>query len=194
MEIQQLSKKICLLVEGYSGLKAVVRPAQKEDFEALENDLSEDDRLELGSTWRRDWRTELHATMANSRHALIGRMEGLPGFVVFGNTEVTRDVDLVWMLQSASFAEAARAALGPKLAYIFKQSIRAVMNAMLQEKEAVINFIPVTQTRNIRWLRQQGFEFYGSPTTDYDGFVMFGMGPLMPALSLNERLWEAMLG
>jgi hypothetical protein len=171
-----------------------VRIATHQDFELLEEKISNAEKEELGSTWRRDWRAELHSTRKNSLHAFVGSIEGVEGFLVFGATRVARNVCLIWMLQTASFADSARNAMGHRISFMLRGCVQAYTAVLLDEYAAVFNVIAKRYVGNIRWLRQQKLDFYESPDKAYEDFLMFGKGRLMPRVASDIQTWKGMLG
>lgn len=171
-----------------------VRPATHRDFKLLEEKISNGEKDELGSTWRKDWRAELDATERNSLHAFVGSIDGVEGFLIFGATRVARNVCLIWMLQTASFADSARNAMGHRISFMLRGCVETYTTALLNEYGAVFNVIAKKHARNIRWLRQQKLDFHESPVKEYEDFLMFGKGRLMPRVASDIQTWKGMLG
>lgn len=174
--------------------RATVRPATHQDFEYLAAHLGDGEKEELGSTWRGDWRAELQATENNALHALVGSIEGVEGFLLFGATRFAGNVCLIWMLKTASFADSARKLLGHRISFLLRGGVEIYTSILLRKDDAVFNTIAKKHTGNIRWLRQQKLDFHDSPLAAYEDFLMFGRGRVMPAVASSARAWKALLG
>jgi hypothetical protein len=70
---------------------------------------------------------------------------------------------------------------------------RGMIGLFLEHYSALFNFIPSSQARNIRWLKQGGFEFFEHDDIDSD-LLFFGQGHGVTMLAADAHLWTTCLG
>ena len=170
-----------------------VTPVTATHFDLIAGDISAADRHDLGRTWRQDWREELRATLENATEAYMFHNDDFPFAGVFGVTAQREGLAMAWMLQSATFLNGAEAALGPGWPVKFTAMTRQRMRQFLADYGTFFNFIPVSQTRNIRWLTGCGFTFHTHPEIETD-MRLFTLGPDGDRIAADPAFWADYLG
>ena len=112
---------------------------------------------------------------------------------LLGRAEHTEGLAMAWMLQSATFLNGAEAALGPGWPVKFTAMTRQQVGQFLIDYGTFFNFIPVSQTRNIRWLTGCGFTFHTHPEIEAD-MRLFTLGPDGDRIAADPAFWAAYLG
>lgn len=100
---------------------------------------------------------------------------------------------MAWMLQSATFLNGAEAALGHGWPVKFTAMTRQQVRQFLIDYSTFFNFIPVSQTRNIRWLTGCGFTFHTHPEIETD-MRLFTLGPEGDRIAADPAFWADYLG
>ena len=174
--------------QGYSADTATM-----EHYPMFEGDLDDADEYELSRTHYQDWRKALQATFLSKGAKFVVKSEQHEGALIFGVTPFPGDIGRIWMLQSRLFVIEAYKAHGRGLPYKMGSVTSAMIDLFLWHHPALFNFIPRSQTRNIRWLQQGGFQFFHRTDIDTD-IVFFGQGDGVEALAANTGLWDSCLG
>ena len=112
---------------------------------------------------------------------------------LLGHAEHTEGLAMAWMLQSATFLNGAEAALGPGWPVKFTAMTRQQVRQFLIDYGTFFNFIPVSQTRNIRWLTGCGFTFHTHPEIETD-MRLFTLGPEGDRIAADPAFWADYLG
>lgn len=169
------------------------RAASGELFPMFENDLDEADKYELGRTRHNDWRKELYDTLNSDGSTFCVTSDLHQGALIFGVTPFQGNAGRMWMLQSKSFVGEATSVHGLGLVHKMGSATRAMIEVFVRHHSPLFNFIPRSQTRNIRWLKQGGFQFFEHPSLQTD-ILFFGLGEKVKDLARNEQLWVSCLG
>ena len=112
---------------------------------------------------------------------------------LLSHAEHTEGLAMAWMLQSATFLKGAEAALGPGWPVKFTAMTRQQVRQFLIDYGTFFNFIPVSQTRNIRWLTGCGFTFHTHPEIETD-MRLFTLGPEGDRIAADPAFWADYLG
>ena len=162
-------------------------------IDLLESDLNEADRYDLGRTWRNNWREELYATLGNSTSTFIFSSAHHRGFAVFGVNAVMPGCAQIWLLQSQSFSQDISRERGSDWPHQFVLMNRAVIDRCLLRYSLLFNFISGRQSKNIRWLKSCGFEFF-SRCDISDDMLLFCRGNSTQQFAAEEKIWRGFLG
>jgi hypothetical protein len=170
-----------------------VKHVTAEDFDEIADGISPADRYDLGRTWRNDWRAELRATLQNASEAYMFHRREFPFAGVYGVTAQGHGKALIWLLQSETFLTGAEAVLGVGWAVRFTAATRDQLAEFIADYGTLFNFIPVSQTTNIRWLKGCGFTFHTHPDIETD-MRLFTLGPDGDRLAGDTDFWANYLG
>ena len=186
MNIEQIVKVV-------SPLNVKVEIANKSHLALFENDLNENDRYDLGRTWRNDWRGELYATLENSSPIFIFSSDLHRGVAMFGLNVVMPGCAQIWLHQSRSFVDGALQHGGDLWAHQFVAMNREIVDLCCRRNLLLFNFISAGQSDNIRWLKKCGFEFVCRQDGSSD-LLLIGRGEGFHQFSEDIKLWRAFLG
>lgn len=167
--------------------------ASTEMYPLFEADLDDADKYELGRTRHQDWRKELFDTLNSNGSTFCVNSPDHGGALIFGVTPFPGNAGRMWMLQSKSFVGEASRLHGYGLPHKMGATTRAMIHLFLKYHDPLFNFIPKGQVRNIRWLKQGGFEFYEHPSLETD-IIFFGQGSDVKDLAHDRRLWISCIG
>lgn len=167
--------------------------ASTEMYPLFENDLDAADKYELGRTRHQDWRKELYNTLNSKGTTFCVTALNHGGAIIFGVTPFPENAGRMWMLQSKSFVMEAAGAHGRALPHKMGAVTQDMITLFLQHHSPLFNFIPSRQTRNIRWLKQGGFQFFKHPNLETD-ILFFGQGNAVECLAANKNLWQSCMG
>jgi hypothetical protein len=181
-------------------VQAILKPqgyaaqyASTEMFPLFENDLDDADKYELGRTHHQDWRKELHDTLDSAATTFCVTSADHGGALIFGVTPFPGNAGRMWMLQSRSFVAEAGRVYGARFAHKMGAISQGMIALFLQHHTPLFNFIPGSQTRNIRWLKLGGFAFFRHPHMQTD-ILFFGQGAGVETLAADQRIWASCLG
>lgn len=167
--------------------------ASTEMYPLFESDLDAADKYELGRTRHQDWRKELYDTLNSKGTTFCVTSPNHGGAIIFGVTPFPGNAGRMWMLQSKSFVLEAAGIHGRALPHKMGAVTRDMIALFLQHHSPLFNFIPSSQTRNIRWLKQGGFLFYEHPKVETD-IYFFGQGDSVENHATSHKLWVSCLG
>lgn len=167
--------------------------ASTEMYPLFETDLDAADKYELGRTRHLDWRKELYDTLNSKGTTFCVTSPNHGGAIIFGVTPFPGNAGRMWMLQSKSFVLEASRVHGRALPHKMGAVTRDMIALFLEHHSPLFNFIPRSQTRNIRWLKLGGFQFYEHPDFETD-ILFFGQGQGSEALVRSRWLWVDCLG
>ncbi len=162
-------------------------------YPLFENDLDAADKYELGRTRHQDWRKELYDTLNSNGTTFCVTSPNHGGAIIFGVTPFPGNAGRMWMLQSKSFVSEAAGIHGRALPHKMGAVTRDMIALFLEHHSPLFNFIPSSQTRNIRWLKQGGFQFFHHTDVETD-MLFFGQGEGVEELAQNGQLWAVCLG
>lgn len=169
---------------------ALPTPAHLAEFFS---DIDEGDRFEFSRTARNDWQAELRATFENATEIFLVSSRVHGGRAVFGTTRIANGLAQIWLLQSKTFAREAARHHGRGWPIRAARLTNATVALAQRTYRTVFNFIPKTQTRNIRLLKHSDFTFYEHPSQPGDMYF-FAAGIHGTRLSRDPRFWTAFLG
>lgn len=165
------------------------RDANAEDVDRFANDISHEDRIGLGATWRNDWRAEFEASINHGKHVHVVTGPMYPGAIIFGATPGPFGSGQVWVLQTESFQRQAEALHGPRWSVMFLRATNKVLDAYSQDYEPLFNFKKVDQVKSLKWLKPLGFNFYFHPDPNVTSAI-FVRGEKGKAFARSGEVWR----
>lgn len=167
--------------------------ASTEMYSLFESDLDAADQYELGRTHHQSWRKELYDTLSSEGTTICVNSSNHGGAIIFGVTPFPGNAGRMWMLQSKSFVLEAASVHGRALPHKMSAVTQNMIALFLEHHSPLFNFIPSSQTRNIRWLKQGGFKFFHRTDIATD-MLFFGQGESVEELAQDSQLWASCLG